>query len=888
MSDNSDPDIIFRQRPNIRKPSRFEDERSTSESEPCSGPVEGDFELLFLEIFGTGDEYNYIYKNQAEYETKERTVEPNAQLTPSECYEYIRVFVRGFNSLFKGCDCELIRELVGDYVPEYLSFYLDKMTIKEIYFIKNLIAEIREDTSKSIPLPLENHRIKGLLPLSEFLENLEKFEFVFLPQGNIELPFNLNKPAPMVDPDDNWEYEEIHGLEINSKITFTDDDKKRIAQHFKKTISQIAANSLFARRVKYSIMVSMMEPSSRDTSIHSLETLQKFYCGDQDDMNDQIRKLIIKEAYDAVHVNKEALERGLVEQGMLDGQGGLQRLVDLIVCLRGHSGTYAGVYFDRFLFSAVKIDTFGNFLESAVFKENETVELQTFLAGIDNVCLTSTSPNVKYPFQRLGVNFLYVPRWLSFFDDHKELSIPYNIALLVQNPFLYFARVWYHLSNDHSMKTSVIKNPQMLQKAVSIACSTCKLDWKHTISHRFGFMIFQLLNIDISDSYFSFEAIDLLENLKQVFDNVKYNNICTYFNLSTSSNLLERTLIHPTSFSMAIVLFKSAYHSLNSNMHVFPPEYSNLEIERDEKKIVELFVNQPELLAKYTVPGSDEDKEVQKLLNLKRIMLRTGEVYFSGASDDQIFDDVVSPLMINQIYPGTVIKIGADFYLCQISDATVYIRKSTELALNQIVKIEITGKNPAMLSYSGNIIEDERVVAERFRAHTLFRDMHYDALQDYMEKSKNVILIRPSSTRGCCSIVCRVLEGLFFTFKLKEVISADGKFKTMYEFGDRSYPTIDEFVNEHVKRVYAMLHSIVSFKYYFPDVSKARKYLEEPGEFARYAIILSREAPGYLEFLLNGKRVFAKIEADEFILKNRSFSSLDNLIRFIKAHAKDI
>lgn len=891
MSESSDSDIIFRKRPASRKINRFSDESASSEIVDRSEIVEGDFEPLFFEIFGDGNEYSYIYKKKRDNEEQEN-IRDKCEINIPECYAYIYQFLQGFSVLFKGFDSEMLQELVEGYSPEYLSFHLGKMTVKELYFIKDMIDEFKEQAfgTQTKQAAANDLRIQGFITCTEFVANMEGFESVFRPQGNIDIPFDVGASATKDGFDNEWDYDEIQGLEIEKPVpALSDIDRDRISKYFKKTIAQIASHPTFIKRAMYSAIISILEPSFCKDSVHSLAFLQKLYCSGQDDMADQIRRTVIQKAWEAVAMDRASVERRLMEQGMVGGQGSLQELVDLVISLRGRAGSYAGVYLDRSLFSAVKIDNSGNFVDSAIFKEHDVSELQAFLSDTDNVCLTSTSPTVKFAFQHAGINFLYVPRKLSFFDDYKELSIPYNIALAVQNPLLYFSRLWYNLSNGYPVCNYYSIDPGLLERGIPIACAACKADWVSTLSHRFGFVLFSLLRIDISDPYFSFEKLDALESLKHVFDKVKYSNVCTYFNLLSSGNPLDRTLIHPSNYSMATILFKSAYHSLLNIRHESIMSLAHLDLEKDEKKIVELFVNQPGLLASYSIAGMDGDKDLQTLANLKKIMLREGEVHFAGASDIQIFDDVVPHLEQNKTYIGTVTKVGSDFYLCQTMDATVYVRKNSELTLNQIVNVEITGSNTAALNYSGNIVEDEGIKADRFRSHFLFKDMPYDALERYMRESNSSLSIRPSSTPGCCCVVCKIGEDLFFTYKLKEeTIKSEDGFEILYEFKGQQYPSIDAFIDDYIKKTYKMISSIISFKYYFANPVQAQKHTEEPGEFVKYAIILSRKVPGYLEFLLCGKRVLAKIEGDRLVLKEHSFNTLDDLIRFVKTHIKSL
>lgn len=885
MSQSTDSDIIFRKRQNSRKSTRFVEDQQSSEIIDHSEMAEGDFDPLFHEIFGTGDEYSYIYNKETVTENILENQKDNTNVSNlADCYKYVSGFLKGYNTLFRGVDLEIVKLLLNGNTPEYIAFHLGKLTVKELYFIKDLI----EDYKNNIYINLDSEpKITGLLSCYEYISNLNLLEGVYLPEGKIEIPFNILNNSNRYNNDTNGY--NIYGLEsnidtIDHNIDHNIDDasKNLIFKHFKKTISKIASNPIFIKRVAYSFISNLLEPENIS---HSLAALQKLYCTGQNDINDQIRKLIIQKAFEIVNINKNDLEKQYLKQGILEGPGGLQELVDLIISLRGRNGSYAGVYYDKNLFSVVKIDLFGNFLESAIFKENDLFELQSFLTGIDNICITSSSPSVKFILQNTPLNFLYVPKKLSFFDDFKDLSIPYNISLLVQNPVLYFTRLWYCLVNNLNNKnlSNYRSNDiKMLERAISIACATSKLDWSDTLSHKFGFMIFNLLKIDISDPYFNFKRLDELESLKQVFNITAFNNICTFFNSLSSEYPLDHTFIHPNNYSMAIILFKGAYHSLYSIGHESVLGKVQIDLNKDIDKIIELFINKPDILISYHTSRVEGDDDMNMLANLKQILLRENEIFFSGAADDQIFYDLVPLLEEGKIYSGTISKIGTDFYIVLVDNTSVFIKKSTELVLNQLVKVEITESNTSMLNYSGNLVLEEISKPDLFRSHPFFKDMSYDVLERYMKDTETPFLIRPSITAGCCSVVCRLVDGIFTSYRLKEVLDINGN--VQYEFKDRYYSSIDLFIDQYIRNVYKTVTNIVSFKYYFSSLEEALKYVNTSGEFIRYAIVFSRDSPGYIEFLLGGKRIFSKIDGERLVLKDLTFFSVEELVRFIKSH----
>lgn len=893
MTESSDSDIIQRKKSKIKKSSHHSDDSDSSMLTDDSNIAEGSFEPLFYEIFGSGNEYDYIYKTK---ETKNEYIENTIELIPSECYTYINRLTKGFSILFKDFDQSVVRNLIDGSAPEYLAFHTDKMTVKELYFIKDLINEFREfsqlpDKNEKVDSllaekisksPENTPKITGLLDISEFIQNMLSFESLFYPSGTISLPFEIGSSKVSKIDEDSWGFDETPQ---NDKVTLSDEDKDLLVKYFHKLIHDIASTPLFIDRVHKTHLINILEPDHCNSSVHSLQFLQKIYCSGTCSTDDEIRKFIIQKAFESVSVNIESIKTRLINQGMIDGPSGLQELVNLIISLRGKPGSYAGVYFDKSLFSVVKIDDAGNFTESAIFKESEIEELKSFLLCVDNVCLTSTSPNVKYAFMNSGINFLYVPRRLSFFDDFKELSIPYNITVLIQNPVIYFARLWHFLKNRYPVSNYRSSDVGMLQKAISISAATIRLDWRDTIRHKYGFTLFKLLQIDIFELSFDFERLDKLESLKQIFDQVKFNNICTYFNLTASRNPLERTLIHPTNFSMAKIFFKGQYHSLLNSRNDSIMNYPILDIEKDEDRIVEIFVEKPSLLEYFSGFRSNDD-DLLFFDVLKSVMLRPDEIYFTGANDIQIFDDVVPYLSPDKIHTATITKAGPNFYLSQTSNsATIYISKRGEYEVNQVVQVKIVDKTPYILTYTGEIIDEQQASIEKFRLHRYFKSLDYKSLEIFMSKNDKKIQIRPSSTQGCCVVVCKIEDDLFFSYKLREISEND---QVTYEFRNRIFPSIDLFIDDYLRKMYKMVQTIVSFKYYFESAEKAKQHLEASGEFIKYCVVLSREMPGCLEFILGNKRIFARIDGDRLVLKDYTFRSFEDFIGFVKIHIKTL
>lgn len=550
MSDSSDSEIIQRKRSNkvIRK--YYSDDSSSSELVEDSTAIEGCFEPLFFEIFGSGDEYNYIYDTEKPISDIEEKTYSIDRLDPSECYSYITKIISGYKSICKGFDFEILKLLWDGNSVEYCVFHMNKMSIKEMYLIYDLIEEFRQfktllaqknglkisiDSLRALKLAnREETDVKciGMLNIKEYSENLIAFEKKYVPTGKLEIKIS-NKSQHLAGNESfmktGWDDEE-NDTNLNKEEELLDDvEKENIRKYYKKLINQISSNPLFIDRVYRCHEAMIVDNNEYDSySINSLYFLQRLFISDSADVDDEVRKYIIQVAYENVHINVDALKLRFFELGILEGENSLAELVDIMISLKTRGKMIAGVFLDQGIFSAVKIATNGDIISSEVFKEHQIIELTNYLTGSDVVCITSTSQNIRYTLLNCHINFLYVPRWLSFFKDKKELSVPYNIAFALQNPILYFSKALYVMKNHQNIANFKYKNFNMVERAIKIACACHKLNWKEIVEHKYGYTLFNILNIKLNESYFDYGSIPSMNSLKEIYDTIEFNNICTY------------------------------------------------------------------------------------------------------------------------------------------------------------------------------------------------------------------------------------------------------------------------------------------------------------------------------------------------------------------------
>lgn len=361
------------------------------------------------------------------------------------------------------------------------------------------------------------------------------------------------------------------------------------------------------------------------------------------------------------------------------------------------------------------------------------------------------------------------------------------------------------------------------------------------------------------------------------------------FNLINSTNPLDATFIHPNFHSLAFILCKASYHKLlvDKNEKIF--NFEKYDINKDQDKIAEMFINNPNLFHSTSLEiDANDSEDMNSLSNIRAIFLRNKEIYFSGATDLQIFNDVVPHLEIDNVYTGSIFKSGSDFYLAHVNNAVVYIKKNFECALNQLVQVKILGKTPFLLSYNGEIIENQACNVYRYRSHILFRNLSDSNIQQYMDANSYSVLIRPSSTESHCVVVCKIQNNLFYSFKVREFINVDEHSKIYYEFEQVKYNSIDSFISEYIQKMYQRIEEIISFKYFFQTVREAEANSRSSGEYVRYSVCFSYQYPRYLEFIVAGKKIFIKIDGGDLILKNMKFKDFSHLVGYVKLNHKSL
>lgn len=951
MSDSSDSDVIHRVRHHKKTQRTAPGEFYDSEDASSAGDnFAANYDPIFQEVFGTGEEYAYIYeKNDERPEAPEEAASTAVRFSPSACHDYVRKRLPAAG--FKAINEAAVQSLMEGYSAEYVAFHGSQLDVKECYYISDIVEEYKEYAQKTQHRGMtdclraynlykaedRNLNVPGLLNISQYVENLVAGDRRYEPVDAIEddglwdsegpatedawgNPVALTrqgahsdshdrwgeKDAGLLDngkgdswnKEDSWREEEDNwgekdsrednwGKEDNKGDNWGKEDSwnkskrpqslgtlnKDIARKkYQRVINQVSNNPVFQDRV-YKIYESNLILASNGGQ-SDLMSLYRYYLTDESNRSNEVRRFIIEEAYGNVCVDTGNIEKQLLATGLIGGTAehlcsagalfdSLCSLTNAIASLQGAPGAYAGIFHNQKFCKIVLLGEAGEVLGMTAFRDNDYEGIRKYIASSTTICLASSSTGVKYVIQGLGVPVFYVPRSLSFFSDLGEYSVPCDIAALVQNPCIYFARIALARASSapHGCE-------RITARAVCIAAAAHKLDWRATLRHRHGHALLTLLGLPFSQQYFDYMHVKCLDALRSAFDDVQFANLCTYFVLHESTNALDATDVHPKDYSMAVVLCKGALHL-----------QGGADAPSDDNGIVRRVLDSPGLLRMLTIP--DEPANPWPSIVCK-MLLAPRAPYFAGANDAQIFDDVV-PVLGDGPLTAFIVHVGKDFSIVETGGASVYVRKAGEYSTNQVVKVRVLEKCLHMLNYVGEIVEDEEPGTRHFLRHRLFRSLEQGALQRLMLRENQNVMIRPSAQEDQYVVVCRVHEDLFYSLRVQARENYAGD--RILDFHGQEYASFDEFLDGYVKRLYRTIWSIQGFKYFFPTEQAALEYLRSGGEYLKYAICFA-DTPGLMLFLFKNKKVVVKIDGECLVYRDARYRSLEEFISFAKMNFK--
>jgi len=236
------------------------------------------------------------------------------------------------------------------------------------------------------------------------------------------------------------------------------------------------------------------------------------------------------------------------------------------------------------------------------------------------------------------------------------------------------------------------------------------------------------------------------------------------------------------------------------------------------------------------------------------------------------------------VYDGIITLRNPNCILLNVDGACVYVHPDSPegFEVNQIVKVRVTQPVYHMLNYSGELLVEAGSRCYQFEKHRLYRNVPQGMLQHMLQTGTSNVLLRKSAEEGHCVLACRMPENNLFSYKLREDYG-------VYYYERSIYETIDKFIEDYVKKVYALAKSVVCFKHFYSTAEEAQDYVSGRGKHAadgnkyiRYAVCFSVGHPGYIEFLYAHKCVLVRIDKGGFVYRHETYSTLDHFISFAK------
>lgn len=351
-----------------------------------------------------------------------------------------------------------------------------------------------------------------------------------------------------------------------------------------------------------------------------------------------------------------------------------------------------------------------------------------------------------------------------------------------------------------------------------------------------------------------------------------YDNSCVFLRCYNDT-LLDQFMVHPKNYGYAKVLALAAF---------------NEESAKDSNTIIERVLQNPGQITKFNMSAIAQTGN-SEMINIKNYLLIHKRKHFSGVSDKTLFFDIIG-IIEKKDYSAQIKKIDRHFFIASISPSeNDYIKKpvsrnntidvfskgdTSAYFSNQYVTLRVEDASFSNLSYTGNTVDEKKLKKlPRFVDSIWYKNLNYHESEKYLLDNNKLCLVRQSSKGYTVCVVTVKLSlnpQIFVHLKLSE--SA-----THYEFNKDIYDDIDEFITRYVKQMLIQVKKIKQHKHFSRDkISGAANLL-----LMKYALYLSEEYPGRLVFAYkNGNRIieeYIKIE-DQLTQGNKKYNTVDQYI----------
>lgn len=858
--DDSESEIIERSR---RKHRELNSEDDLGEDEEvCLNPY-------FVEIFGTGREYDYIYDDGSGSKEEEKI---DFKYDENVCYHYVKRRLPPFG--FSGATREIICQIAMGVSPELLGYHSNGLNVIEAYYVKDLIEEYRRDSVDKMS-DVVDVSVDGFLSLREFVENLRRGERIYRPSTKISVSDNTN--------------ENIVSNTSSNPIATGALNIPNIL------VNAISNNKIFREEVERCKEFEVM--AKHYGTEFDAGRLFSLFLGEDGDPDNEMRELVVKEAYRCVRVNTAHLEERLGRTGFCDKtQTGLRRWVSLLASLRGQQGVkYGGIVCGSRYCWVVTVDERGLDLRTGVYRRNDLDSIKECIGDSAVVCVMGISGQATAIRQFLrSVNWpvFYVPSHLAVLSEGKEYETARDGALLVQNPLVYFSRYVYSRSNGNKVGSNIggtttnilAASNETIERGIRIVLGACKLDWVETLDYKDSYALFAVLGISLNNDYFDYRGIRKLNDLQQVFSETEFANICGYFTFENSTNVLDTTHVHPKDYSTAERICLDLQRDNGQNTNIGTNTRDGLATVSAVKWALE----RPSLILGMKIPDNDS----HLFERVRDELVYVSSEWFCGASDKQVFEDLVPFKQPGQA-SGYVVWSDRRYSFVDCGNGVV-VNVHNSLEAGDRVAVEIGQPIYNRLCYSGNLRyvgnneEDNhdsnnnsnKKLYNIIKSHELFRPLDQSAIEECMDSENRNVLVRLSEISDYCVVVCRIQPRIFWQLPLCFSV---GLRENSFRFGERKFISLDDFINNYVKPLFRLIFSVSRFKHFYSSVHDARAYVaNNDGKYMKYALTFSITHSGFIEFHYANKTVLALLDATQIVYRDHKFKMLEEFINYAK------
>jgi transcription elongation factor SPT6 len=891
MADSSEEEIININR-RIRQPAKKGQglEELFDEEEREIGVVEESIESvgyderdsLFYEIFGTGEEYNYVYEEEEkESEASEPTIEEeDAEVDVDEIYKYVMS-----NSSVDPEPARLIVEALNKGYNIHFALLHGKVSsvgIEEGYEILDLLEEHKE----FVKLRRELERQDG----SELLRGICSLESLKLYPNYRKASCTELRPCKELLTVEEF-CDNLRAKEMLHKPEYS--DAFHLYEEEEELVRRMSLHPIF----QHTIYRLYREQGTGDDILcvdrnRIREELVRFYCSGltEEDEWDRYREKIVLEAVERVTA-PGFFRKILMERKEKEGKRkALDEVIDRIVngaVRRPISGSYiCGMTLERKYVKAAMLDFEGNLVEACALREEQMEEVQGFLRKYMpySVAVGGSSPAVMYLFRSLHEwNPVFVESHPAKLSARDAVQFCCNVARLVQCPEIEYSNLLAleYLYVQSELPATMLS--KVIGRGILTALSIVGIDVNYLMLNKRTALVSLL---GLSESFVSelgrYGHVARLEELKKLCAGpIEYANCAVYLRIFSeifpgvsSTDILDSTPIHPKNYGLARTI------CAESGSHGEASRKSSSECVEDVLRSSKAALRSS--LTGISLQPEDHDASVDSLL---KTLINCDRPVFEGLPDHLVFVELtgITESLIGQAVDGRVFKCADTFFLVRPEkyNATVYVRKSPEtpgVYLNQMVRVEISELTDFMLSYTGKLVEQapQRGRTCRFTSHPLFRELDSRGAEEYLRSEEGPLVLRRSGKDGSPVLVLRIDDDIYIHIKVEE--------GEKYYHEGKEYDDIDELISKVARRILANVREIKKHKCFFGSEDEAYEYLREESPYIRYAFCLSRSHPGKLCLMIRRDRIFKEYlgVGERLSYDGRKFASLDEFMRYRK------